>query len=204
LPNSIKGKYIWKEVNIGSTDTIKGAGLFASKDLPPNFCIPFGGVYRTRNEWYSITHHINTRTLFNRTSHSAEAVRSIGRKREKGVADAHPSNLVERQAPFNAWPGAYCNQADQPEAQNGILVQHDGRCNAPNYEWLDKRCKNLFVKLLHPVIAGEEILIDYGYSKHKQTRLGFGYDAKKQKVKSSYTLRKRKHDIKYGETQIVD
>ena len=179
--------------------------MFATTNLPKNFCIPFGGVYRTHKEWWYIEHHVNTRTALHRTSHAASLVH-IGRKgkKELGVADAHPSNLRTLQMPFNAWPGAFCNQADQPANQNGELFQHQGKCSAPNYSWIDKRCRNLFVKLTRPVTAGEEVLIDYNYSKHKQTRVGFGYAARIPKIVSNYSFRKRNNDRKYGETIIID
>jgi hypothetical protein len=45
---------------------------------------------------------------------------------------------------------------DQPEAQNAELLQHEGKCTAPSYDWMDEQCHNLFVKLKRPVPAGEE------------------------------------------------
>jgi hypothetical protein len=64
--------------------------------------------------------------------------------------------MQERGIPAGAWPGGYCNQADQPEAQNAELLQHEGKCTAPSYDWMDEQCHNLFVKLKRPVPAGEE------------------------------------------------
>lgn len=205
IPPQIRGKYIWNEFSIEHINSIKGMGIVAKKDLPANLCIPFGGMYRTLDEWWYIEHNVNTRTNQHLTSHAASLVHD-GRngKKEGGVADAHPRNISQLQLPFNAWPGAYCNQADKPEDQNGELFQHQGKSKAPTYSWIDKRCRNLFVKLTRPVTAGEEVLINYNYSKHKQTRLGFGYDAKLPKIVSNYTLRRHNNDRKYGETKIVD
>ena len=41
------------------------------------------------------------------------------------------------------------------------------------------------------------------HSKHKQTRLGFGYEAKLPKIQSNYSFRKRDNDRKYGDTVII-
>ena len=172
--------------------------------LPKDFCFPFGGIYRTIDEWQNIKKRVNTRTEVHRTSHAAEVLH-FGRtgKKQYGVADAHPSNLRSSQLPYNAWPGAYCNQANQPIDQNGELFQHQGKCSAPIYSWIDKRCRNLFVRIIRPVAAGEEVLLNYNYSKHKQTRLGFGYEAKLPKIQSNYSFRKRDNDRKYGNTVVI-
>jgi hypothetical protein len=200
----INGELDWKEFCIRFVDCCKGNGVFARINLPAGFCFPFGGLYKTLQEWHNITHHVNTTKVLNRTSHASEVVIvRTGKKKEKGVADAHPSHLVNIHAPFNAWPGAYCNQADQLTDQNAELFSHEGKCTAPRYDFIENKCRNLFVKLLRPVTAGEEIVLDYKYTKHKQTRLGIGYDAKKLKVKSTYSLRKQQKVEKYGETQII-
>ena len=179
--------------------------MFAKQLLPKDFCFPFGGIYRTCEEWDNIKKHVNTKTENHRTSHAAEVIDlTRSGKKKYGVADAHPSNLKSLQLPFNAWPGALCNQANQPIEQNGELFQHQGKCSSPKYSWIDKRCRNLFVKIIRPVAAGEEVFVNYNYSKHKQTRLGFGYEAKFPKIKSNYSFRKRNNDKKYGDTVIID
>jgi hypothetical protein len=119
------------------------------------------------------------------------------------MQDAHPRIMQERKIPAGAWPGGYCNQADQPEAQNAELLQHEGICIAPVYAWMDEKSHNLFVKLKRLVPAGEEILVDYAYSARKQTVLGFGFKARRPKVTSEYEFRPRKKVGKYGDIQVV-
>ena len=67
--------------------------------------------------------------------------------------------MQDRGIPVGAWPGGHCNQADRIEDLNADLLQHEGKCNAPAYEWMDDRCRTLFVRLRKPVREGEEILI---------------------------------------------
>ena len=119
------------------------------------------------------------------------------------MLDAHPRIMQARKVPPGAWPGGFCNQADQVTEQNAELLQHEGCCTAPAYDWMDEQCHNLFVKLTRPVSAGEEILVDYAYSANWQTRLGFGFDAKRPKVASEYVFRPRKKAGKYGDVKIV-
>ena len=119
------------------------------------------------------------------------------------MQDAHPRIMQERKIPAGAWPGGYCNQADQPEVQNAELLQHEGICTAPGYAWMDEKSHNLFVNLKRPVPAGEEILVDYAYSARKQTVLGFGFKARRPKVTSEYEFRPRKKVGKYGDIQVV-
>ena len=111
--------------------------------------------------------------------------------------------MQHEQVPAGAWPGAYCNQGATRAEINGKLLQHDETCTAPKYQWMDDRCRLLFVQLTKPVLAGEEILIDYGYSADRQTRWGFGPKANLPSVKSEYTLRPQTKLGKYGETKIV-
>ena len=102
-----------------------------------------------------------------------------------------------------AWPGAYCNQGATRAELNDKLLQHDERCTAAVYQWMDDRCRLLFVQLTRPVLAGKEIFVDYGYSADRQTRWGFGPKANLPTVKSEYTFRPQTKLGKYGETQIV-
>ena len=95
-----------------------------------------------------------------RISHGAE-VHCVGPggAKEWGMMDAHSQLMQGRGIPVGAWPGGYCNQADRVEDLNADLLQHEGKCNAPAYEWMDDRCRTLFVRLRKPVREGEEILI---------------------------------------------
>ena len=108
---------------------------------------------------------------------------------EWGMQDAHPRIMQEREIPAGAWPGGYCNQADQPVAQNAELLQREGTCTAPAYAWIDEKCHNLFIKLNKPVPVGAEILVDYNYSARKQKLLGFGFKAQRPMVTSEYEFR---------------
>jgi hypothetical protein len=111
--------------------------------------------------------------------------------------------MQQEQVPAGAWPGAYCNQGVTRAELNGKLLQDDERSTAPAYQWMDDRCRLLFVQLTRPVLTGEEILVDYGYSADRQTRWGFGPKANLPSVKSEYTFRPQTKVGKYGETQIV-
>ena len=187
-------------------ESSKGTGLFAKKDLPRNLCIPYGGIYRSPQEQATLVRHCNDRDR-HLTSHGASVRKKTAEgTHEWGMQDAHPRIMHERGIPAGAWPGGYCNQADQPEAQNAELLQHEGKCTAPSYDWMDEQCNNLFVKLKRPVPAGEEILVDYAYNARKQTILGFGFKAKRPKVNSEYELRPRRHapGRKYGDIEIRD
>ena len=122
------------------------------------------------------------------------------------MIDAHPQLMQDRGIPAEAWPGGYCNQADRSEDLNAELLQHDGKCDVPTYQWMDDRCRNLFVKLRRPVRSGEEILVDYRYSARRQTLWGFGPLAKHPKVPLASNNNLRPRNIKagpYGEMQII-
>ena len=90
------------------------------------------------------------------------------------MIDAHPQLMQDRGIPAGAWPVGYCNQADRGKDLNADLLQHDGKCDVLTNQWIDNRCRNLFVKLRQPVRAGEEVLVDYRYSARRQTLWGFG------------------------------
>ncbi len=108
--------------------------------------------------------------------------------------------------PAGAWPGAYCNQGAtraKTKNLNGKLLQHDERCTACAYKWMDDRSRLLFVQLTRPILAGEDILVYYGYSADRQTRWGFGPNANLPSVKSEYAFQPQTKFGKYGETQIV-
>ena len=204
LPKTTRQGVVWEEIELVSTDSIKGTKLVAKKALPEDLCIPYGGIYRTPQELETLSRHWNDRNR-HLTSHGASVTRvNAEGKREWGMMDAHPRVMQTRKVPPGAWPGGYCNQADRPEDQNADLLQHEGNCTAPAYEWMDGQCNNLFVKLKQPVGAGEEILVNYAYSANRQTRRGFGFDAKRPKVESDYEFRPRKRTGKYGEIEIVD
>jgi hypothetical protein len=195
---------VWKEIELTTVSNSSGRGVIAKKALPQDLCIPYGGIYRTNEEMTAISRHCNEKG-YHRISHGAAVeVKGDRGKKEWGMMDAHPQLLQERGVPEGAWPGGYCNQANRREDQNADLLQHDGKCDVPPYAHMDDRCRNLFVKLKRPVTAGEEILVDYGYSVTRQTQWGFGFDAKLPKVISDYTLRQRKPKEKYGETQIIE
>lgn len=195
---------VWEEIELATVNDCRGRGIIAKKALPQDLCIPYGGIYRTSKQMDAISRHCNDKG-YRRLSHGAAVeIKGDKGKREWGMMDAHPQLLQERGVPEGAWPGGYCNQADCREDQNADLLQHDGKCNVPPYAHMDDRCRNLFVRLNRPVAAGEEILVDYGYSVTRQTRWGFGFEAKLPKVTSDYVLRQRKPMKKYGETQIID
>ena len=195
---------VWEEIEFTTVNESSGRRIIAKKALPQDLCIPYGGIYRPKRKMDSLSRHCNEKG-YRRISHGAAVeVKGLQGKKEWGMMDAHPQLLQERGIAEGAWPGGYCNQANHRDEQNADLLQHDGKCDVPPYLHMGERCRNLFVKLSRPVTAGEEILVDYGYSVTRQTRWGFGYDAKLPKETSDYTLRQRKPMPKYGETQIVD
>lgn len=181
---------IWEEIELYPSGTPKGVQIKAKLDLPKDLCIPYGGVYRTPYETRAIAKH-NNEKVERRNSHGAAYEgRAFDGTKEWGMADAHPIVLQERGYPTGSWPGGYCNQAETPDEQNAELFQHDGEvCKAPAYEYMDDRCRKLFVRTTRPVQQGEEILIDYGYHPHRQTKWGFGPKAKKPAFKANYNLR---------------
>eukprot|EP01036_Dinobryon_divergens_P029992 gene29992-39172_t len=158
----------------------------AKKDLPKDLCIPYGGIYRTPQELKSLSRHCNDRDRHLTLYVAAVSCTNTDGVLEWGALDAHPRVMQARKIPLGAWPGSFCNQADQPTEQNAELLQHEGSCATPAYEWMDEQCHNLFLKLKRPVRAGEEILVDFAYSARRQTRLGFGFDARRPKVESEY------------------
>ena len=117
------------------------------------------------------------------------------------------SYKIARGIPAGARPGGYCNQADRSEDLNAEdLLQQDGKCEVLTHQWMDDRCRNLFVKLRRPVRAGEEILVDYRYSARRQTLWGFGPLVKHPKVPLANKSNLRARNIKagpYGEMQII-
>ena len=93
--------------------------------------------------------HENERKRHSRISHGAE-VQCVGEggTKEWGMMDAHPQLMQDRGISAGAWPGGYCNQADRSEDLNADLLQQDGKCDVPSYQWMDDRWRNLlFVKL---------------------------------------------------------
>jgi hypothetical protein len=176
-------------------------------DLPKDLCIPYGGVYVNPQEKETLVRHGNEGKRYHRISHGAE-VQCVGEggEEEWGMMDAHPQLMRDRGIPAGAWSGDYCNQANQSEDLNADLLQHDGKCKVPTYQWMDDRCRNLFVKLRRPVRAGEEILVEYGYSARRQTLWGFGpLLAKHPKVPLASKSNLRPRNVKtgpYGEKQI--
>ena len=203
IPKVSRNGVVWAEIEFATLDPAKGTGIVARIDLPKDLCIPYGGVYRNQQEVETQVRHCND-GMQHRLSHSAsvECLNKEGIK-EKGMMDAHPKIMKNRGVPPGAWPGGYCNQADFPETQNADILQYYGTCEAPKYEWMDEQCHNLFVKLRRPVRAGEEVLVDYGYSASRQTRWGFGFKAKRVKLNSEYTFRPRTKTEKYGVTRII-
>jgi len=196
---------IWSEIELRANSPAKGVGLIAKVDLPKDLCIPYGGIYLNPQEMETLVRHCNDGTRYHRISHGASvACRGPRGETEWGMMDAHPQLMQERKIPLGAWPGGYCNQADRKGDLNADLLQHDGKCEVPSYSWMDERCRNLFVKLRRPVRAGEEILVDYGYSSARQTRWGFGLLAKHPKVPLDCVLRPRSAKVgKYGDMRVV-
>ena len=156
-----RSSYFMKWIELSTQDTTKGVGLFAKVDLPKDLCIPYGGVYLNPQEKETLVRHGNERKRHRRISHGAE-VHCVGEgdTKEWGMMDAHPQLMQDRGIPAEAWPGGYCNQADRSGDLNADLLQHDGKCDVPMYQWMDDRCRNLFGKLRRPVCSGEEILVD--------------------------------------------
>ena len=169
MPTTTRKGYVWEEFSVENTDSVNGRGLFAKVDLPTNFCIPFGGVYRPCFEWQRIEKHRN-QAEYTRNSYAVSVtLTDENGTKEEGVMDAHPKVLENLSgAPSNAWPGANCKQALQEQHQNADHFQNEGQFSAPSYEWMDEKCRNLFVKLKRPIKVGDEILVNYNYSKTRQ------------------------------------
>jgi len=207
IPKRTRQGVVWAEFSLSASDPAKGVGLVAKMDLPKDLCIPYGGVYLDRQEMETLVRHCNDGKRHHRTSHGASVeCQGPGGVKEWGMMDAHPLLMKQRNIPAGAWPGGYCNQTDRIEDLNADLLQHDGTCAVPAYEWMDGRCRNLFVRLRRPVRAGEEILVDYGYSAARQTRWGFGPLAKHPKTPLASKQNLRPRSIKtrvYGEVQII-
>ena len=196
---------LWKEIEVIESGTFKGKVVRARENLPEGLCIPYGGIFRSRQEAINIAKH-NNRGAERRNSHGAafEITGENGRK-EYCMVDAHPTIMQDRDIPYGAWPGAFCNQADLPQQVNAELFQHDGECRVPHYEYMDTRVRTLFVRTLRAISAGEEILIDYAYSAVRQTRWGFGPRAQKRESEVVYTLRQRDPKrVKYGVEQQIE
>jgi len=205
-PRLLNGRSIWREYAEEPSKHATGLGIFPKLLLRKKFSFPYCGVWRTEQERRSMAKHNNEGKL-HRNSHVAqyEGINADG-KLEMGIVDAHPDIRVAMGYPRGAWPGSCCNQANRVEDVNAELVQHDGYCAAPVYPYTDERCNRLFIRLLRDVQVGEEILVDYGYSKRQQTIWGFGPDAKsKIRVASDYSLRKKdKAPTKYGVETIFE
>ena len=182
---------------------VRGLGLVMKVAKPADFCIPYGGRYRDPQEKETMIRHSNDGKYHRRISHCAtvEIIGSHGEK-ERGCMDAHPRVMGEQGIPAGAWPGGFCNQANNKLELNAVLLQHEGKCTAPRYEYLDDRCRYLFIKTTKPVAAGEELLVDYGYSVTRQTLWGFGLKAKQPKIRSEYVFRPRTRTEKYGAAKI--
>eukprot|EP01036_Dinobryon_divergens_P037246 gene37246-48693_t len=198
---------VWDEIELGANESSKGTGLFAKKDLPKDLCIPYGGIYRSPQEQKTLVRQSNDRDR-HLTSHGASVRKQTAEgTHEWGMQDAHPRIMQERESRQQGrGQAATVTKSTSLRRTNAELLQHEGRCTAPSYDWMDEQCHNLFVRLQRPVLAGEEILVDYAYSARKQTVLGFGFKAKRPKVSSEYELRPRCHASgkEYGEVEVRD
>ena len=125
---------------------LKGLGLVMKVAKPGGFCIPYGGRYKDPQEKETMIRHCNDGKHYHRISHcSAVEIDGSNGEKEWGCMDAHPRLMEECGIPFGAWPGGYCNQANNEEELNAILLQHGGKCTAPAYEYLDDRCRTLWL-----------------------------------------------------------
>ena len=140
----------------------------AKKDLPKNLCIPYGGKYLTPREWKYLYKHCNDGG-FHRISHTAEVdcLRDDGEV-ELGALDAHPTRMQQEQAKCPPAHGQEHTVTRGLHVPNSMVSYYSMMKDVPLLHI--SGCRPLFVQLTRPVLTGEEILVDYGYSADRQTR----------------------------------
>lgn len=184
--------YRYYGVEVFTTEN-KGLGLRATQNLSPGCLIPFGGLFR-RDE----TCIENAFKNSGKNDYTRYLIVSQFNKDGKAVAwlDAHDRlyNMGVKKAKF-AWIGSLVNEPGMGEFCNSELVWIEG-LKRPKYPYMCKNM-NVFLQVLTTVRVGDEILVDYQYSKTSYKKLNYlpsKFLIDKNVVYNTVTRTKRKLD----------
>ena len=169
---------VWEGIEPRHAGEAKGLGLFATRQLPKGYCIPYGGVWRPESERVSVAKHPDRyypreNAYFLKYRRPLPAERGERKKTELGVLDTHPIRAYQLGLPFFCWPGGLVNSRNPGEPRNCALEYKpmtQGR--APRYNHFE--ANPIYVETTRVVEAEEELVMDYHYSDQVQKRRGFG------------------------------
>jgi hypothetical protein len=90
--------------------------------------------------------------------------------------DAHPRLLTERGENPLLWIGAYCNQANTVQERNAQIsfVRTREQKTRPRRNNVDHTI-SICIRIIKPIAAGEQILVNYGYDVQAQMDYKLGY-----------------------------
>jgi hypothetical protein len=173
----------------------KGLGIRVTQNLSPGFMIPFGGHFR--NDKTCIENALKNS---GKNNHTRYLVESLFDKDGKAVAwlDAH-ERLYNIGVPKNkyAWIGSLVNEPGMGEKCNSELVWIRGS-RRPKYPHMCNNM-NVFLKVIMTIQCGEEILVDYRYSKTSYKKLGYlPVKFQNAKVVDYNTTTRKKRKLDYG------
>lgn len=163
-----KSSFIWENIRLKTTH--KGKGCFAENDIRPGLNVPYGGL----NEAHDRVEIIKK----NPSRHGGRFLIN-GLAAEDGkffhCRNADPSLYEDNMSmPSNAWIGSLMNEASEGEAVNSRLVVFDESSDCPTYPFIeDLDDTKVYVEVFKFVAAGEELLVDYGWSNNLRTRMGY-------------------------------
>ena len=90
---------VWEGIEPRHAGEAKGLGLFATRQLPKGYCIPYGGVWRPESERVSVAKHPDRyypreNAYFLKYRRPLPAERGGRKKIELGVLDTHPIRVT--------------------------------------------------------------------------------------------------------------
>jgi len=170
LPTIDPRTYSYIYLGIEIFDTInKGKGIRATSRLVPGDIFPYGGIYIDDAVWMQ-NQQKNAGRIVNYTGYMID---SGFNKEGLAVAwlDGHPRHYPCG-APNNGWPGTMVNEPDVGGSPNAELVLIDLTNTTPKYPHICSNM-NVFVCARKVIEPGEEVTVDYGYSRRVYARLGY-------------------------------
>lgn len=162
--NEVDKCYEWNEVEVKvSSKKSRGSGLFAKRDLKVNTLIPYGG---------ELIHDISKLTKKIKTS---SYLVSCGVGCTGPWRDGNPNLIAD--FPSNSWVGIYVNEPDYRKTNE--------KHNADLFTWNESKVEEVpdyphtnpinavFIRIMKPIKAGEEIFVQYYWSAAQQRRRGY-------------------------------
>lgn len=162
--DKISNSYTWDGIKVDYVPN-KNKGVLATLDLNPGFLFPYGGLCITdKKTIISRLKHSGRQT----NDYSAYFVDSKYDKNNNCIAwlDGHDRLYTAsgNDRPKYAWIGSFVNEPSYNETLNAKLVCIPSTKKVPKYPHMDEQM-TVFVEVIAPIVKGQEILVDYGWSK---------------------------------------